>query len=481
MSKSAFHFIRGLLISAGVLLWLINWWSGRPLFIDEANVARNLFDRSFADLFVPLDHEQYAPPLYLVLTKACGALFGYSEVSLRLPALFGGLLAIPGLLLGGKALKSGPWGLLSLGLLFVNPLVLRYTGELKPYSFDLGLAALLLGYGYQNFRPGRRWGLIGALVPWLSFPSVFLLATLASRYLYRAFADDREKPWRDLKRWSTTILLWGLSFGVLYFTIIRPSVGSSYLNGYHQAWFFPLPGANDFFYRSLLLSGSFVRLTFGFTALALGLGSLSWLIGLWYARQHRSGWLLFPAGLVILVSAVEHYSLIPRLLLFVLPGGWLLATRASQEIAHKASPAFRWGLVALWIVTLGGSNVARHFSEPAIFSDGRALVQDRDPAYRVLLHPAAVPVFDYYTRIHPARTGAVPLPALRHPDTIGNAGRYVVLYDVLTEARHRTEFQQDSLRGAAAGCAVRAQPRYRAAALYFDCPGGKRSPGPSDE
>jgi len=77
------------LIGAGLLLWLINWWHARPVFIDEANVARNLFDRSFTGFFQPLDHQQYAPPFFMVVSKLCGELFSYGERALRLPAIAG--------------------------------------------------------------------------------------------------------------------------------------------------------------------------------------------------------------------------------------------------------------------------------------------------------------------------------------------------------------------------------------------------------
>ena len=102
-----FRVVLFVLLAAGLLLWGINLLYGRPLFLDEANVVRNLYDRSYTDLFRPLDYEQYAPPLYLVTTKFLADLLGYREMVLRLPALLGGLMAVIGVLATGKSLAWG--------------------------------------------------------------------------------------------------------------------------------------------------------------------------------------------------------------------------------------------------------------------------------------------------------------------------------------------------------------------------------------
>ncbi|MEM9527991.1 MAG: hypothetical protein AAGA31_15355, partial [Bacteroidota bacterium] len=363
------------LLLAGISLWLVNWAYGRALFIDEANVARNLFDRSWNGLFQPLDHQQYAPPLYLVFTKACGEVFGYGELALRLPALLGGGLCIYGLTLAGKALKLGWWTLLPLALLFVNPTVLRYVGEVKPYALDLGLAAVLLALILSrgtSFSIGSRqashltywyWALIGVVAVWWSLPVIFILATVGSY----ALLQDTAK-W---KAWLLVGLVWVVSFFALYFLVLRPSISDSYLNTYHQAYFFPLPKEGKFAWlQALRLILEQPKLAFGYTSIAIFFGIAMTVIALFQFFSDRKFLLIAPLLIAFLASTFEQYSLLPRLLLFTLPGWWLLAAIGSKYVyaTNTLAKYWRYGLVVVWLITLGGTNVVRHFTQPLNFS-----------------------------------------------------------------------------------------------------------------
>ncbi len=457
----------GGLILAGSLLWGINWWSARPLFIDEANLARNLYDRSFTGLWQPLDFQQYAPPLYLVLTKACGELLGYGERALRLPALLAAFLTLGCLIRIGRQLDLGRWVLLPLALLFVNPEVLRYVGELKPYSLDLAVAALLLLLGLSWPRADWRWALVGSLVVWLSLPAVFLLAILPLPRLWRA---DR-KTWL---RWGGVISCWLVSFGVLYWLVLAPSVGKSLLTTFHAPYFFPLPGRSYFSWEQVLrLLLAQPRLAFGFTAVAIGWGLLMTLAGGWATKGKTVVLLILPTLLVFAVSSLEKYSLIPRLMLFTLPGWWLLATLGTralwQRCRHQAVCAFL--LLLGWGIVLPGTNVLRHYTQPLQFSDARSLTINRADDYTPVVHKSAVPGYDYYRRIHPASatdTGIVAASTLQEQALHGN---YVVLYDVLTKAENREQVRQDSSWAVEHGATeVRVEPLYRSARLYVRFP-----------
>lgn len=454
-------------------MWSINWWANRPLFIDEANIARNLYDRSWVGLFRPLDHQQYAPPLYLVVAKLCGELFGYGERSLRLPAMLGGLLTIYGLLVGGRSLQLSWWLLLPLALLFVNPSVLRYAGELKPYATDMGVAAVLLGYGLQSFTPGWKWAVTGAVTVWLSLPVAFILAALGTYHLLCTCAPPpgtapphRLAPVRPL---LLTVGAWLLSFGILYFSLLQPSVGSKYLNVYHRAYFFPLPGDDAFWSSAVLLVQQFPKLAFGYTAVAIAAGSAVALVALTLLRREVKSWLLLPLFFVTIASAFGYYSLLPRLLLFTLPGWWLLAAQVSQATLKRSPPLVRPLIIGGWLIILGGTNVLRHFTDPETYSDARALAWELEPGYEPVLHHGALPAFDYYRRIHPAGPREQEIPAPASFAGQNRPGGYVLLYDVLTQGNIRVSMRQDSSRAAERGCHVRVKAYFRAKAVYVDC------------
>lgn len=468
MQKNTLWWVTCGLITAGILLWLINWWAGRPLFLDESNVARNLYDRSFAGLFSPLDYRQYAPPLYLVLAKACGELFGYGERSLRIPSLLGGLLAVWSLVAAGRALKLGWWGLLPLALLFVNPVVLRYAAEVKPYALDLGIAAVVLAWGVSERRPGWWTAILGAVAVWASLPAIFVLASVGVyRFLPPLFNPSHRTSGPARMVWLLNGVIWLASFALLYFLVLSPSVGSKYLNQYHGAYFFPVPGQEAFLQDGLRLLNGFFRLSFGFTSLAIGFGWVVAAAVFWHKKQT---WLLLPTGLVIGASAFGQYSLIPRLLLFVLPGWWLLAAVLGKRVSARFPGWGTWAFALSSLLVCGGTNVVQHYFRPQIFSDSRRLVRELEPGYTPVLHHGAVPAYDYYYRIHPTAPPQFTALGEGHLQNAVLPGNYVLLYDVLTQGNIRESVQQDSLWAAARGCEVRSVALFRAKALYVSCP-----------
>ena len=443
-------------------LWLLNWGSNRPLFLDEANVARNLFDQSYPGLFHPLDHEQYAPPLYLVLAKLSGDLFGYAEWSLRLPSLFGTVLAVAGLLSCGRSLKLNNWMLLPLTALALNVFALRYLVELKPYGLDLGIAATLLALFLRNPRPTVAIAAAGCVAPWLSLPSVFILAGGG------AWAFFRPKQTTKIRlAWLKIAAGWLLSFGLLYYLTLRHSLSESSLTAYHQAYFFPVRaqaggvdvGATlDLLYRLL-------KVAFGHTVLSITTGTLLALIG-WVTATERKGWLLAaPLLLAMLVSAGGYYSLIPRLVLFTLPGWWLGAALGARQL-YRRGGKLRWLALGLAVASVSGVDWPNHF-RPVAYSDSRRLVTTYDAEYLPVLNILSFPTFDYYHRIHPRGEG-LPAYALS-TETLSEEQSYVLLYDVLTSTSSWEQLQQEQMRATARGCRVRLEEQFRAAALYVDC------------
>ena len=455
------------LIGAGLLLWLINWWHARPVFIDEANVARNLFDRSFTGFFQPLDHQQYAPPFFMVVSKLCGELFGYGERALRLPAMLGGLVALCGLLLSVRKLELAWWGLLPVVLLFVNPTVLRYVGEMKPYCLDLGVASLLLAAVLYWPRPSWKWALAGAFAVWFSLPSVFVLAAVGLPALW--FGERR-----DLAGWFLCVVAWLVSFALLYLVLLKSHLGNGYLNNFHGAYFFPLPSANGFAVgRAIILTISLPKVAFGFTTFAILGGACAAILGLQSENRRLTATAILPVLIVLAVSALGRYSLIDRLLLFTLPGWWLLAAMGSAKLSERLALKNKWwplGLAAAWLVIAGGTNVVRHYVSPLKFSDSRRLVTKLEPGYQPVLHSSVVPAYDYYQRVHPFWRGQT-LPAAEVTDIreLPRPGRYVLLYSVLTNKSTTRKLKGDVIWARAQDTKwVEERRMFRAQAVYIE-------------
>lgn len=457
-----------LIVNLGILLWITNWLANRPFFIDEANVARNLFDRSFSGLFAPLDHQQYAPPLYLILTKACGEIFGYSEQALRIPSLLGGIITIFGITHASKYLELKGWILLLLLLLFANPTVLRFINEVKPYSLDMGVASLILCLAIKDLAPSWKWVVVGTCVVWLSLPSVFVLCGVG---ITGIVVNKGNKT----ILWLGISFVWLVSFMVLYTSVLQKSVHSEYLKNFHGSYFFSLPFTKEFSYtKTIDLFLAQPRLAFGFTALAISWGLLILLFALVKNKNRYTSLLILPLIIVTFASSLGYYSLIPRLMLFTLPGLWLLAAIGSSLLAKKINTKSysNYVPILIWSLIVTSTNVARHYFTPMKFSDSKALSTSYDKSYSPILNNISIPVYDYYNRIHPKHsnslTGWVTVEDLKKSP---NPGRYVFLYDVLTKRSIRSQIQADSLWAANQGASeIHLESLYHAALLYVELP-----------
>ena len=451
--------IRYLVVALGLFLWVFTLAHDRPLFLDEANLARNLYDRSFAGLFSPLDHEQYAPPLYLLFAKALAELFGYREWVLRLPAFLGGLLGIVALIGAGRALKLGEWTALPLALLFVNPTVLRYVTEFKPYGLDLGLAAAILWAQLRWPKGATGWWLVaGVVLPWLSLPSVFVLAAVGLVRIHR--------DWR----FAGVAAVWATSFGVLYWTVLRSAVGSDYLNTFHAAYFLPAPTNPEALRQISFQLYGILRLSYGFTVVSLVFGGFVLLYALFIPALRRYMWLLLPLAVALFASAFRFYTLIDRMLLFALPGVWLLTALAVRHGYYRLASAPQWVLLITVLVALGGSNIYRAVLYPYQYSDGRWLANlTRETDVPYVVDPSAAPVLDYYLRVKPELSEDQRLmPGVEDESGFKTGGRW--LYDNAGDPGIRREIDKRMKWAAERGCRTSYEERSGSGSLRIKCP-----------
>ena len=82
------------LLSAGILLRFIGYLESGSLWFDEAMLALNVVEKNFIELLGPLEFQQIAPPLFLVLAKSATIVFGENEFALRLIPLLASLLSL---------------------------------------------------------------------------------------------------------------------------------------------------------------------------------------------------------------------------------------------------------------------------------------------------------------------------------------------------------------------------------------------------
>lgn len=184
------------LLAAGVLWRVVRYALGFPIWGDEAFVAVNLLVRDYAGMIAPLEYGQIVPLLFMWVELAVCRALGSGELALRLFPFVAGLATLA-LFWRFVAAALPPWpGLIALGFLAAAYYPVRHAAEVKPYASDLFVSLLLTMLTWRliarvgqasSDAEGRRYGaagggflrylplvLLAAVVPWASYPAVFV-------------------------------------------------------------------------------------------------------------------------------------------------------------------------------------------------------------------------------------------------------------------------------------------------------------------
>ena len=401
----------------GMLARLIVFLQNRNLIIDEANVARNLHERSFSALLEPLSYEQYAPPLFLFICKLNMMLYGAYEWALRLFPAICGLLSLPVMyyLLRKADVKKAAF--YPLAILATGGIYLRHTTELKQYSSDVLVAMLLVLLALQLYPTRTKpvmlaamWMLAGSVAILLSMPSVFILAGVGV-YYFAAYVSARNV--KGITAIITIAVTWLGVFALQYFLLLKPSINSSYLQNYHQQNFLHLlPSNGEMLSYNINSLETFFSHMGGQWALSMGLHLLMLVIGfVTLFRSNRGLFLLLAIPLLALLVAagLHQFVLVPRVVLFIYP---ILLIVIGVGLEHCFRLSYRKlvlpPLVLILLVNMYNFNSLGWLTEPVAFDhipDNLKWAEARKvTGENVYLHDTGKPQWIYYTTIHPNRS-----------------------------------------------------------------------------
>ena len=356
------------LILLGIALRLRGYFSGRSLWVDEATLALNIANRSFAGLVQPLADHQTAPLGYLWAARAATELFGVSELSLRLVPLLAGcglLFAIWGL---GRRLAGRRAGLAVLALTAFSPALVYYSAEAKPYASDALVSALLLWAAAAalarkaDARSTAALALAGAAAVWCSAPAILVLGALGT-VLAATGLYARSRP--RLVQAAAAGAAWVASFAGAWLLVYRQASESAFMRSYWDAAFLSVASARALA-RSLKESSEVVWSLFIaapssalepavelalLAALAVAVAGLAVTGFLRIRRTHRSAaaWLVAAPVLVAAVASLaDLYPVATRLVLFLVPALLLLVGAGMVGAARVLVPrAPKAGLMVL--------------------------------------------------------------------------------------------------------------------------------------
>jgi hypothetical protein len=305
--------------------------------------------------------------------------------------------------------RRAQWGLVvPVVAVAANPHLVRYAAELKPYSLDVLVASalLLLTEAASDSARARRALLVTAvLAPWISFPSVFVLAPVAAVLVSAAWrSGDRAR----LRGSALGVLAGGTSFAAAYLLAAHASAQSPWLLAFWRARgaFWPLvpPSGASLgwpFERLFALAKDPGGFTFApllaVALLATGAASLA-------LHSRRLALLLLgPLALTLVASALEKYPIHGRLMLFMVPMTALLLGAGHVALAPPGAPAWRRGTAAVGVglvLAAPALSSARRFLEPVPISDTRPVLESvaarRQEGDVLLVFPYALPAVTFY-------------------------------------------------------------------------------------
>lgn len=188
------------LIALGAAVRIVQYLSGRALFMDEAFLWLNLSRRSVGALLGPLDYAQGAPVPFLLAERLVMGALGDGEWALRLIPLICGLVALPLVALVARRCLRAVEVPVAVGLIALSVPLIDYSSQFKQYSVDVAVALALLLMGFWAARarltPGRWCALAaaGAAAVWVSDPAVFVVTGVGATLLVAAaLARDRRR------------------------------------------------------------------------------------------------------------------------------------------------------------------------------------------------------------------------------------------------------------------------------------------------
>ena len=169
-------------VGFGVFLRVLAYLYNRPYWMDEASLLGNLFEPRIFDFSGPLLGDQLAPIGFMIIQRMIIGLLGLSGYVTRFLPLVCGIASL--WLVRKLAFRwlSAPAAMAALFMFALSDDLVYYSSEVKPYSSDLlyGLAILLVSSDLLDHPLCKRriavLGVLAAAAPWLSFPSVFMIA-----------------------------------------------------------------------------------------------------------------------------------------------------------------------------------------------------------------------------------------------------------------------------------------------------------------
>jgi hypothetical protein len=344
----------------GALLRVWVYLNGRPYWMDEGSLSANLRGGPILDFSRPLAGDQLAPFGFLIPERVLVALFGGSVYVTRLIPLACGIAALGLFRTLAERLLSRSGAIVAMILFAFSDDLVYYTSELKPYSWDLAIGLVVTLVSIEELRSDSRFrrlcllALVAIASPWMSFPSVFIVAGCGAVLLADRLLAGR---WPDAARLAAIAAGWAGSAVVAYRASSRLLNEATTMYVFWNFAFAPFPPTTrkalattagillETFVTPLNLVPPFLPYAFAGLAIALMvLGAVA------LGRRDRAAVaiLVAPLALALAASALRKYPFHGRLIVWLVPVFFVLIAEGTQVVrSRRGRPLYIAVLVLL--------------------------------------------------------------------------------------------------------------------------------------
>ncbi len=329
-----------LILVLGFILRIVNL--NQSLWLDEAIGALAIKNYSFLGIFDFVKGDNH-PPLYYLLLKGWGRVFGYSEVSLRFPSIIFGIGTIFLVyLIVKKLFNNKSLALITSLLLATSQLHIYYSQEARMYSMAAFFASLSIYSLITNRFMFFSFSVLSLV--FTDYMPVFLLPA----YFVYGFWEKKEKGW--WKKFLLSFVPLGI-IGILWLpTLGIQSQGGKWLLSVLPSWREVAGGAT--LKQFILLWSKFVfgrisLLNKTYYLLLVGLASIPAVLGIVRSMVSFKKlkiiflWFFVPLVLGFLASFLFPAFIYFRYI-FILPAFYILVTFGLFSLKNRF---LKYGLI----------------------------------------------------------------------------------------------------------------------------------------
>src|SRR5262249_12965714 len=400
--------VTGLLV-LGAVLRLRPYLANRSLWLDESYLGANVVGREFGRVLGRLQHDQVAPPGFLLGQQLVVDVFGSSEYALRALPVIAAIVALVAFWRLASALLPPGGVVIALAIFAISESLIYFASEAKQYSVDVAVAVTLwwMMSALQPWLDDDRsaaWAAlvaVGATAIWLSHPAIFVLGGFV---LESSVRNVWSGAWRALAVRIGAGLIWAASFIGLYLTSLR-FIDAGLYRGWGRS-------AAPLVPASFAVVNKYVDAVWVFSTLPLGrqvapLVTLAAVLGvaaLWRRTVRPAAWLTGTLLFAWIASSFGHFPVTTRVWLFFTPAVVLLTAAGVKEVSRRTRHTFPALAPILACLILGYPTITtgRALVQPRMHEEIRPLLVHLRQHYRegdvVYVYPAAQYASQYYAR-----------------------------------------------------------------------------------